>query len=363
MMLMWLSRFRWMRRVQWSLADTLRAWAEVLAPAPRAVGADTLVPTGAAEAAEAWAADIWKEHLEEIFWGPYIKDSRDAIIVRKMELEKGKGETINHSMARQLTGDGILDDNRQEDNEEAVEWFSDDVTLRQFRNAVRLAGKLSEKRTAFNQGELAKDLLRDWLAGFLDNRVFVTIATSPTRAIYGGDATSTATIESGDFLTLPLLTQAKTVARKATPQIRPPRVKEGEYYVFVMSPDVNYDLKTRDPGYNEAHKEAMQRGPTNPLFTGAEFIYDGVIGRVCTRVPLTTDWGSGSNLNGAENLFLGLRTGVLAIGRKPDMVIQAFDYENKIGFAIRIIAEIAKATFDGNDHGVIAVRTNRSNLS
>jgi N4-gp56 family major capsid protein len=255
-----------------------------------------------------------------------------------MDLEKEKGELINYSLARQLTGDGILDDNKQEDNEEAVLWYSDDVTLRQFRNAVRLQGKLSEKRTAFDQGELAKDLLRDWMAGFLDNRMFVTIMTSPTRTVYGGDATSTATIESGDFLTLPMLTQAKTAARKATPQIRPPKTKEGEYFVAVLAPDVMYDLKTRDPGYNEAHKEAMQRGPTNPIFTGAEAIYDGVILRSCTRVPLTTDWGTGANLNGAENPFLGLRAGVLAIGRKPDMVIQAFDYENKIGFAIRIIA-------------------------
>ena len=359
-----LEQVRWMRPWIWALARQLRGWADWLSPEHyEAVGADTAVASGAAEAVEAWEKDIWKEHLEEIFWGPYIKESRDAIIVRLMRLEKEKGEIINYSLVRQLTGDGVLDDNRQEDNEEAASWFSDDITLRQFRNAVRLQGKLSDKRTAFDQGEVAKDLLRDWLAGFLDNRVFTTLATSPTRAIYGGDATTTATLESGDFLRLDMLTQAKTVARKATPQIRPAKTKEGEHFICVIAPDCLYDLKVNDPAYNDAHKEAMQRGPSNPIFSGAEAIYDGVIIRTCTRVPLSTDWGSGSNLNGAENMFLGLRAGVLAIGRKPDMVIQAFDYENKIGFAIRVIAEVQKSVFDSNDHAVINLRVNRSNIS
>ena len=375
MMQRWLLRKRRLLRIIWALDDLgasalalwVYNWGHRIGMLPAlpviAGGVDTAVASGAAEAVELWEKDIWVEHLEKIFWGPYTSEKDDAIIVRLMNLEKEKGELVNYSLLRQLTGDGVLDDNRQEDNEEEMRWFSDDVTLRQFRNAVRLQGKLSEKRTAFDQGEKAKGLLRDWLAAFSDNRIFTTLATSPTRAIYGGDATSTALIDSGDYLTLSMLTRAKTVARKATPQIIAPMIKEGDYFLAVITPDSAYDLKTYDPGYHEAHREAMQRGPTNPLFTGADFIYDGVVGRVSTRVPLATDWGSGANLNGSENMFMGIRAGVLAMGRKPEMVVQAFDYENKIGFAIRVIMEVAKSTFDGTDHGVIFLRTHRSNIS
>lgn len=333
-----------------------RGWVPVIAG-----GVDTDVATGAAEAARIWSREMWVEALEAIFWGPYIGDSRDAIIWKREDFTKEKGETINYYQANQLTGDGVIDDGRMEDNEERILWYSSTVTLRQFRNAVRTQGKLSEQRTQFEQGDLGKDLLTDWLAGFFDRRIFTTLATSFTRAIYGGDASSPATIESGDYMTLALVTRFKTLARKVTPQIRPP---EGGYFLIALSPDQRHDLKLYDPEFNEAHREAMQRGKTNPLFTGEDdWMYDGCIGRISTRVPLATDWGSGSNLNGAEGMGFGRRAGILAIGKRPEMVIQVFDYENKTGYAVRLIAEVAKSTFNTADNAVVGIRTFRSNIS
>ena len=363
--LSWLLRFRWLRPWIWRLADTLRQWADVLSPPLRSVGADTAVAAGAAEVAEVWSDEIWLEVPEKVFWGPYIQEGEDvdAIIERKVELEKKQGDTINFTLARQLTGDGVIEDNRMEDNEDVAAWYTDDVTLRQFRNAIRLQGRLSEKRTAFSQRKVAKRLLRDWLASFIDNRIFSTLGASPTRAVYGGDATSPATIESGDYLTLALLTRTKTVARKATPQIFPVMISGGEYFLQVVTPDSLHDLQIYDPAWAQAQREAQERGPTNPIFTGAEGIYDKVVIRSCTRVPLATDWGSGANLNGSENLFCGKQAGVLAFGRKPEWVEQSFDYANKIGYAIGTILEFTKATFNAQDNGSINVRTFRSNIS
>jgi len=334
----------------------------VLLVPPMVGGVDTEVTAGAAETAKRWAEDIWIELPERVFWGPYMQESPNSVIQVKKELKANPGDTITFTLARQLTGAGIQGDATLEGSEEAVSFFSDNVTLDQFRNAVRLRGRMSERRTAFSQRMTAKQLLKDWLAAFIDNRIFTALSTSPTRAVYGGDAVSTATIESGDILTLTLITRAKTVARKATPQIFPVQIDGGEYFLLVVSPDSLHDLKTLDPNWAQAQREAQVRGNQNPLFTGAEGIYDGVVIRSCTRVAVTTNWGSASNLNGSENLLCGRQAGAYAWGQKPEWVEQAFDYANKTGFAIGAILEVTKAVFNAQDNGLIAVRVHRSNV-
>lgn len=328
-------------------------------------GADTTVASGAAIAVQAWADDIWLEIPETVFWGPYIIADVNAIIHEKRELDGKQGEKITFVLARQLSGAGVSGDTTLEGAEEAMTFYSDDVTLNQYRNGVRLTGRLSEKRTAFNQRKVAKQLLKDWLADQIDDLIFSRLSTSPSagRVVYGGDATSTATIETGDTMTLALISKTKTLARKATPQIFPVRIEGGDYFLLVVAPDVLYDLKTFDPQWAQANREAQERGKQNPLFTGAEGMWDGVVIRSSNRVALATNWGAGGTLAGAENLFCGRQAGCFAWGEKPSWVEQQYDYANKIGFAIGAMYDVTKSVFNSVDHGVVTVRTNRSNIS
>lgn len=328
-------------------------------------GADLIVASGAAIAVQEWADEIWLELPESVFWGPYLQKSMNAIIQMKTELDGKPGEKITFTLARQLSGSGVTGDSTLEGSEEAPNFYSDDVTLDQYRNAVRLAGRMSEKRTAFSQRETAKQLLKDWLADHIDDRIFTQLSSSPSagRAVYGGSATSTATIVSGDYLDLALISRAKVVARKALPQIFPVMIEGADYFLLVVTPDSLHDIKIHDPSWSQAQREAQERGKKNPLFTGAEGIWDGVVIRSCTRVAVATNWGSGSNLAGSENLLCGRQAGVYAWGEKPSWVEQSFDYGNKTGFAIGAIYAVTKSVFNAVDHGVIALRTFRSNIS
>lgn len=337
-------------------------WFEMGMPAI-AGGVDTTVAASATEAAQRWSEDIWLELPEAIFMGPYLQEDVNSIIQIKKELEADPGEKITFTLARQLVGSGVTGDNTLENAEDAISFYSDDVTLNQYRNAVRLSGKMSERRTAFSQRMTAKQLLKDWLANFIDNKIFTALSASPSRPVYGGTATSTATIASGDYLTLTLISKAKTIARKATPQIFPVNIQGGAYFLLVVTPDSLFDLKTYDPNWAQAQREAQGRGDQNPLFTGAEGIWDGVVIRSCTRTGVSTTYGSGSNLNGSDNLFLGRQAGCFAWGSKPNWVEQSFDYGNKTGFAIGAIFDVTKAVFNAADNGVVAIRTFRSNLS
>lgn len=328
-------------------------------------GADTTVASGAAIAVQAWSDDIWLELPEQVFMAPYLQKEVNAIIQVKEELDGKAGEKITFTLARQLSGAGVTGDTSLEGSEEAMTFYSDDVTLNQYRNGVRLAGRLSERRTAFEQRKVAKQLLKDWLADQIDDKIFTALSTSPSagRVAYGGDATSTATIESGDYLDLALISRVKVIARKAAPQIFPVRIEGGDYFLLVVSPDSLHDVKLKDPAWAQAQREAQERGKSNPLFTGAEGIWDGVVIRSSTRTALATTWGAGGNLTGSENLFLGRQAGVYAWGERPQWVEQSFDYANKIGFAISAIYDVTKAVFNSVDNGVITVRTFRSNIS
>ncbi len=337
--------------------------AAVLALLPTIAGAtDTEFLTGATETVKRWASDLWLELPEQVFWNQYMGKDANSIIQTKQDLEGQPGDKITFTLARQLSGAAVTGDSTLEGNEEAISFYSDDVTIDQYRNAVRLKGKLSERRTAFSQRQTAKTLLKDWLADLIDDSIFTALSTSPTatRAVYGGDATSTATIEATDYLTLALITKAKTKARKATPQIFPVKIDGGDYFLLVVSPDVIHDLKTADPAWAQAQREAQARGNSNPLFSGAEGIWDGVVIRSSVRVSVATNWGAGTNLNGAENLFLGRQAGAFAWGAKPSWTEKSFDYANKVGYSIAAIFGVTKAVFNSVDHGMLTVRTARS---
>ena len=165
---------------------------------------DTEFATGAAETVKRWATKLWIEMPREIYFGKFMKENdSNAIIEVKRDLEGNPGDQLTFTLLRGLTGAGVTGDDVLEGQEEQMNHFSDTVVLDQVRNAVRLKGRLSERRTAFDQRTSAKNVLKKWLAEYIDDDCFTqfTTGTAASRIVYGGDAVSTATIDSGHKLT------------------------------------------------------------------------------------------------------------------------------------------------------------------
>src|SRR3990167_819796 len=232
---------------------------------------DTEFATGAAETVKRWATKLWIEMPREIYFGKFMKENdSNAIIEVKRDLEGNPGDQLTFTLLRGLTGAGVTGDDVLEGQEEQMNHFSDTVVLDQVRNAVRLKGRLSERRTAFDQRTSAKNVLKKWLAEYIDDDCFTqfTTGTAASRIVYGGDAVSTATIDSGDTLTTAKVESVVAKAQKADPKIWPVRTDEGEYYVMVLRTDVAYDLR-QSTNWLDASQEAGARdyGKKNP-FTG-----------------------------------------------------------------------------------------------
>ena len=326
--------------------------------------ADWTFATGDALTRKAWVDKWWIEaKTESFFYGNgFVAKGEDNFIVELPDLENAQGDNITYGQVREISGAGVAADGTMEGQENDVTIYDDDVTLTQIRNAVRTAGKQTEQLASEANGlrKWAKTLLKRWMASHIDQKFFTDLAGSATKVLYGGDATATNDVESGDFMTLQLVSKAVTYSAKATPEIVGKTIKGKETFVCVMSPDQAFDLTERDAAWAQAQREATKRGPDNLIFRRAMGVHKDTALHSHKKVALATTWGSGSNLNGASAIFMGVNAGVIAYAKRKIWDEKTFDYSNKVGFCIGSILGTSKSVFNSADNAIVLLRTFRT---
>lgn len=330
---------------------------------------------------KSWAKKTWDAGIMKAYFNRFIGDNPYSIIQRKTELNKGKGTSINIALVYPLKGYGVWDDALLEGNEEALQHSSFDVYLHYLRHAVRLEGLYEEQKSQLPLRQEASEKLSEWLGMFLDDAIFgvltglkppmaVTdanfklpvVAPSSDRILYAGGKTAEGNIAAADVFTADMIGVAKRMATaNRETAIRPIRVDGHNTYVMVIDPYQARDLRN-DSKWLEAQKHANIRGETNPIFSGAMGIYDGVVIHEHEGVP-RTDTGS-SNTTVGHALFLGAQAAVMAEGQAPKWVPKKFDYDNQYGMSIgrmfglhRSEAKYAGDSGPDTDFGVINVMT------
>jgi N4-gp56 family major capsid protein len=328
--------------------------------------ADWQFTTGNALTRKAWHAKWTAEaQTESFFYGMGLVggNQANAVIYEMPDLEKDQGDVITYGQIRELSGAGVSGDSMMEGNEEAPVTYDDDITLAMIRNAVRTSGRLSQTRPSdAGYRTWAVELLKRWKADVLDQSIFTALGTSSTKALYGGDATTTATIEAGDYMTLYLVGRYAAYAKKASPYIIGPTFQGRKTNgVVVMSVDQAFDLQFKDAAWNDTRMNALLRGQDNPVFTDALGEQNLCPIHRHVRAPLSTTWGSGGNLTGATAFCLGVGAGAIAYGKRWIWEEKTFDYGNKVGFCAGYLAGVSKTVFNSADNALVELRTYRSN--
>jgi N4-gp56 family major capsid protein len=355
---------------------------------------------------EVWIKELFKDVKDSLFFTNHNmmgKDSNNVIQV-KDELQKGKGDAITFGLTAKLSGAGIDGDSELEGNEEAISSYDEQVLIDQKRFAVRLTGQLDEQKAAYEMRTDAKDKLAIRLVEFLERQFFMKLGgvtetdlTDVNGNVYSADALWSNTpnivpfadeaagtgdryicadasgvdsIAATDVLTTTLISRARVKAQLASPKIQPLRIGGQDHYVLFVHPWQAYDLKTNTSDvWAQAQREAQTRGGSNPIFSGALGIWDGVIIHEHEYVPTVqtssdfSSTGEEFTARGFRSLLCGRQACVFAQAKNPKAFVEKeFDYENKIGFATGMIGGIQKPTFNSLDYGVITLDTSATVL-
>ena len=300
----------------------------------------------------AQAKETWKAGLDLGFFKKFTGESADYIVHMKTELKREAGDSITIPLLLPLTGAGVTGDDELEGNEEQMVYRSFNVPIDQIRNAVRIKGKMEEKKTQGNLRRDARTSLTKWLATKTDKMIFDKLSTNPTqsanqsynRLIFGGNATAENEIGAGAIFTAEMIGKAKRLATAdENTMIKPVLVNGAETYVMIISPAQARDLMA-DPVWREAQEYANVRGEDNPIFSGNLGMYEGVVVHVSPRIWRTETGASGTKVGHA--LFLGAQAAVFAVGGEPEWYEKnTFDYGNSVGFSFGRIFGIEKAQF------------------
>lgn len=332
--------------------------------------------TGHAAANKLWSAKVIHEGIHNSMISKFIGGA-DSVIEKYDDAKKGGGDRIRIYLREAMTGLGVIDDDTLEGNEESLNYFTDDITIRQLRHGVRSAGKMSEQRVKFEiKPHMAMAITSKFTEAF-DRSFFnqlggITTAdvreagqntpTAPTsnRIVYAGGQTTEASLVSTNVLSLDLLDRVKYTLEVSDPLIRPLKSDGEEYHVGFIHPRQKEDLRinTATGQWLDIQKAALQGGriSNNPLFTGALGMYNGLILHRSNRVP------QAASANTRRAIFCGAQAGAIAFGRNDDglkasLHRELFDYGNQDGLGGSIIYGLVKTVFNSEDYATLILAT------
>lgn len=356
----------------------------------------TVVAFGDAKAQKKWSANLAVDtRKKSYFENRFIGTDDNAVIQRKTELETGAGDRISFDLCVQMRNRPTYGDQRLEGKEESLKFYTDEVIIDQVRHAASAGGKMSRKRTAHDMRMIAKNRLGDYFSRLVDELFFMYLsgarginqdfieasdytgfagnsfdAPDASHQLYGGSATSKASLTSGDKLTTTVI--EKAINKAEMMQALDPKVANmvpvtngaDNQYVLLMSPFQEYDLRTNSTTgqWLDIQKAAATaEGRKNPIFLGGLGLLNNTVLHKHRNVIRFSDYGSGSNVAAARALVLGRQAAVVAYGTANGMRYSweenTKDYGNEPTVASGFIGGIKKTRFNGKDFGVLSIDT------
>lgn len=357
--------------------------------------AQTVIAWGDPKAKKAWSTGLAVDQVKKAYFEKkFVGTDENSIIQRKTELESDSGDRVSFDLSVQLRGEATEGDNRLEGKEENQKYYTDEVVIDQVRHAVSAGGAMTRKRTNLNLRANARRLLSDYWARFNDEMMFIYLsgarginkdflfgldwagrasnalqAPDSGHLLYGGVATSKASLTSTDKMTRAVIERAQVKATMLQAQdpenanMVPVSIDGEEHYVIVMNPFQAHDLRTASGSeWLDIQKAAAAaEGKNNPIFKGGLGMIKNVVLHEHRNSIRFNDYGAGSNVDAGRALFMGRQAGVVAYGTSGGMrwewKEETKDYGNEPTVASGAIFGFKKSRFNGRDFGVLSIDT------
>lgn len=359
--------------------------------------AQTSISTTAATRKQVWEEKLFRNTIKASYFGQRLigdafknlnkgdkfESSANDIVQVKTNLEAvgktklRKGDKITFALIPEIdetTYPGVTSGQTLEGKEVPFDAYDFDIELKRYRQAVSAGGPMDWHRASWNVPEEAEIKLTNWGAKKVDVLCFNALGNAPTVNFYkvagkltkaSTYATAKAEITAVDKLSPAMVsaikTWAKTGGARSQDPLIPVNFKGKDYLVLLVHPDVLYDWKN-DSTVFQAMREAEVRGSENPIFTGASYVWDGVIIHESERITIGTDAGAGA-IPYAKCHLLGAQALCWAWGERPSIIEYTKDAEEELYYAWRMTAAVEKPVFNGYDFGSICVIVARTNVS
>ncbi len=242
--------------------------------------------TGATELDDAipehWSTRIRLNAFRKAFWGKRFegKEGSGAPIIMNTDFIKMAGDVIHFQLMRRLLQGGVTGNSTLTGNEEKLSLGQYDLTVDWLRNAVGF-NKRGTKRANFGAVSQAGRELTRWMATQVDDEMNknLVLDNSPD-VLYAGGKSSEDALDATSIFDTDVIDRLKLALERkgAIPfDVRNTKGEEVlEFYGVAIAPIDAYNLRGDDQ-WNLAQKDAMPRGMSNPIFTGALGIWNGVI--------------------------------------------------------------------------------------
>lgn len=334
----------------------------------------TQVPAGLT--VQQWDDQYFVEYVNQNFFKKFMGTGTSSMIQVREDLTRKPGGSITFSLVNRLTGEAKNQNETLEGNEEDAMLRSQEVTIREYAHAVRWK-TYDEQLTAIDLRQAHKDILMTWNmeldrdlvidalgsingvnytlaseaqkdAWLVDNADRVLFGATKSNASSNDHSTSLANIDNTtDKCTSAALSLMKRIAKTANPKVRPYRVKnaieKSDAYIVFANTFAVRDLLT-DTAFQQANRDARERGVDNPLFSGADYIWDNLFIYEIEDIPVYTGVGNGGITVGP--IFMcGAQAMGQAWAKRPQTVDDTFDYGRAKGMAVKEWMKLEKLRF------------------
>ena len=334
-----------------------------------------------------WDSEFFTEYVRENQFASYMGTSMTDMIHVREDLTRKPGDNVVFATVRRLVGAGVTGNQILEGNEELLNARSLKLPIASFRHGVAVS-EWDEQKSVIDLRMAARDALKVWslekmrsdiilslTAVTADGDVQVPFASATAgqknawqtnnadRVLFGVSkangvsntmSTSLATLDTtNDKMTGAILSLAKRLARTANPRIRPISVKRQsingmaasseEWYVVFMNSFVFRDFRS-DPAVLAANTNAMERGIGNPIFTGGDLIWDGMIVREVPELPIIAGAGT-AGVDVAQTLICGAQALGVAWAQRTKTTTNVRDYGFFHGVGLQEMRGIGKLRF------------------
>lgn len=359
------------------------------------------------QAVKRWSTNLAASVVKSAYFTrKFMGNGKDAKLPIQCltDLEGDASDEVTVDLLMPMNMEPVISDQTLDGREQPLKYYTDKLRIDQVRGGVDLGGRMTRKRTLRDLRADAKRAATDWWKRLFDELLFIYLSgmqpaddsgtvwkknnpffsinglTAPDsmHQMYGNDATSKASIATDDGMDLRLIdravAKAETMGGDGSDELSMVPVEidgeEGNYVALIHT--FQFDsLKsnTATGQWLDIQKAATTaQGTKNPIFSGAEGIYNGTIIHKHRNVLRGADAGAGGNLPWARGLFLGSQAGLLAFGLRGTglrfgWTEEMRDHENSVAIGTNTIVGAKKATYKSKDNsvqrdfGVIAMDT------